>query len=101
MTNRIEEEGLSLIARIDDMGGMTEAIRSGFANQIIADSAWEQQQRLEEGTRRVVGLNAYVDDDRSVGGIELFRNDPGVRERQGGRLPGGEGGGGRGRRGGR
>jgi methylmalonyl-CoA mutase N-terminal domain/subunit len=86
LTTRIEAEALSLIERIDDMGGMTEAIRSGFANQIIADSAWEQQQRIEDGTRKVVGLNAYVDDDRSVGGIELFRSDPGVRDRQVERL---------------
>jgi methylmalonyl-CoA mutase N-terminal domain/subunit len=86
LTTRIEAEALSLIERIDDMGGMTEAIRSGFANQIIADSAWEQQQRIEDGTRKVVGLNAHVDDDRSVGGIELFRSDPGVRDRQAERL---------------
>jgi methylmalonyl-CoA mutase N-terminal domain/subunit len=86
LTARIEEEALSLIERIDHMGGMTEAIRSGFANQLIADSAWEQQQRIEDGTRRVIGLNAYTDDDRSVGGIELFRSDPGVRDRQVERL---------------
>jgi methylmalonyl-CoA mutase N-terminal domain/subunit len=88
LTTRIEDEARSLIERIDDMGGMTEAIRSGFANQIIADSAWEQQQRIEDGSRRVIGLNAYADDDRSVGGIELFRSDPGVRERQVERLAG-------------
>ncbi len=86
LTTRIEEDALSLVTRIDDMGGMAEAIRSGFANQIIADSAWEYQQQLEYGDRRVVGLNAYADDDRSVGGIELFRSDPGVHDRQVARL---------------
>src|SRR3954462_11861867 len=40
LTTRIEDEARSLIERIDEMGGMVEAIRSGYANQLIADSAW-------------------------------------------------------------
>jgi methylmalonyl-CoA mutase N-terminal domain/subunit len=81
-TSRIEEEAADLISRIDDMGGMIEAITSGFANQIIADSAWEQQQQIEELQRIVVGMNAFQDDDHTTGGIEIFRPDPGVLERQ-------------------
>jgi methylmalonyl-CoA mutase, N-terminal domain len=88
LTSRLEEEARSLISRIDDMGGMIEAITSGFANQIIADSAWEQQQRIEQGERVVVGVNRFADDDRSTGGIEIFRPDPGVHDRQLERLAG-------------
>jgi methylmalonyl-CoA mutase N-terminal domain/subunit len=86
LTTRIEEQALDLIERIDAMGGMIEAIGSGFANQIIADSAWEQQQELEEGRRVTVGVNAFADEDRSTGGIEIFRPDPGVQDRQLARL---------------
>jgi methylmalonyl-CoA mutase N-terminal domain/subunit len=86
LTTTIEEQALDLIERIDGMGGMIGAIESGFANQIIADSAWEQQQKIESGERAVVGVNAFADDDRSIGGIELFRPDPGVLERQLARL---------------
>jgi methylmalonyl-CoA mutase, N-terminal domain len=86
LTTTIEEQALDLIERIDAMGGMIGAVESGFANQIIADSAWEQQQKIESGERVVVGVNEYVDDDRSTGGIELFRPDPGVLDRQLARL---------------
>jgi methylmalonyl-CoA mutase N-terminal domain/subunit len=86
LTTAIEEQALDLIERIDAMGGMIEAITSGFASQIIADSAWEQQQAIEAGERKIVGLNAHVDDDRSIGGIELFKLDPGVLDRQLARL---------------
>ncbi len=86
LTTRIEEQALDLIERIDGMGGMIEAIQSGFANQIIADSAWEQQQAIEANERLIVGVNAFVDDDRSTGGIEIFRPDPGVLDRQLARL---------------
>ena len=86
LTSRIEEEAAELIARIDDMGGMIAAVESGYANQLIADSAWEQQLAFENGDRTTVGVNAFADEDRSTGGIELFRPDPGVAERQMRRL---------------
>ena len=37
------------------MGGMIAAIESGYANQLIADSAWEQQLAFEHGERTIVG----------------------------------------------
>jgi len=86
LTSRIEEEAAGLIARIDDMGGMIPAIETGYVNQLIADSAWEQQLALERDERTTVGVNAFTDDDRSTGGIELHQNDPGVAERQIARL---------------
>jgi len=86
LTSRIEEEAAGLIARIDDMGGMIAAVESGYANQLIADSAWEQQVAFERNERITVGVNEFADDDNSTGGIELFQNDPGVAERQLARL---------------
>ena len=86
LTSRIEEEAAELIARIDDMGGMIAAVETGYANQLIADSAWEQQLAFERDERVTVGVNAFADDDRSTGGLELFRNHPGVAERQMERL---------------
>ena len=68
------------------MGGMIPAIETGYVNQLIADSAWEQQLALERDERTTVGVNAFTDDDRSTGGIELHQNDPGVAERQIARL---------------
>jgi methylmalonyl-CoA mutase N-terminal domain/subunit len=86
LTSKIEEEAHDLIRRIDDMGGMIEAVTSGYANQIIADSAWEQQVAIEEGDRVIVGVNEFVDDDTSTAGIEMFRLDDGILERQLARL---------------
>ncbi len=86
MTSQIEEEASELIRRIDDMGGMIAAIENGYANQLIADSAWEQQVALERNQQITVGVNDFVDDDNSLAGIELFRLDPGVGERQRKRL---------------
>ncbi|MEZ5077095.1 MAG: methylmalonyl-CoA mutase family protein [Solirubrobacterales bacterium] len=86
LTSQIEEEASELIGRIDEMGGMIAAVENGYANQLIADSAWEHQLSLERGERTIVGVNDFIDDDRSTGGIELFKLDPGVGERQMKRL---------------
>jgi methylmalonyl-CoA mutase N-terminal domain/subunit len=82
LTKQIEDEAADLIERLDAMGGMVQAVISGYANQIIADSSWEQTVKIESGERTIVGVNDFVDDDFSVGGIELFKPDPGVLERQ-------------------
>jgi methylmalonyl-CoA mutase N-terminal domain/subunit len=86
LTSRIEEEAHDLIRQIDDQGGMVEAITSGYASQLIADSAWEQQLAIEQGDRVIVGVNQFVDDDRSTADIEMFKLDPGVQDRQLARL---------------
>ena len=85
LTSDLEDEAAELIERIEDMGGMIEAITSGYVNQLIADSAWDQQQALESGERIVVGVNAYVDEDAGSP-FELFQLDPEVLERQLARL---------------
>jgi methylmalonyl-CoA mutase N-terminal domain/subunit len=82
LTSDLESAATDLIARIDDAGGLVAAIESGFANQLIADSAWEQQMAVESGARTIVGVNALADDDRSTGGVPLFSLDPQARERQ-------------------
>src|SRR4051795_6646699 len=86
LTTQIEQEAAALIERLDAMGGMVQAVITGYANQLIADSAWEQQVKIESKERTIVGVNDFVDDDYSIGGIELFKNDPGVHERQVARL---------------
>lgn len=85
LTNQIEEDALALIHRIDDIGGMIEAVESGYAAQLIADSAWDQQVKLESRDSIVVGVNDYVDEHETQE-IEIDRPVPGVMERQMDRL---------------
>ncbi len=87
LTADIEEQASALIERIDDLGGLIEAIKSGWVHQVIADSSWEQQVALEQGDRVMVGVNAFADDEDSNGSpVELFQLDEGVLDRQLARL---------------
>jgi methylmalonyl-CoA mutase N-terminal domain/subunit len=85
LTNQIEQDALALIERIDGMGGMIEAVQSGYAVQLISDSAWEQQVKIESGDTVIVGVNDYVDENETQD-IEIDRPVPGVMERQMERL---------------
>ncbi|MEU9886066.1 methylmalonyl-CoA mutase family protein [Sphaerisporangium sp. NPDC051011] len=85
LTNQIEEDARALIERIDGMGGMIEAVQSGYAVQLIADSSWEQQIKIESNDSIIVGVNDYVDENETQN-IEIDRPVPGVMERQMKRL---------------
>ena len=59
MTDLIEKEALQYIERIDAMGGMTEAIDSGFVQTEIQKAAYKYEQEIEENERIIVGVNKY------------------------------------------
>jgi methylmalonyl-CoA mutase N-terminal domain/subunit len=86
LTTDIEDESHALIERIDSLGGLVEAIKSGYAAQLIANSSWEQQAAIESGERTVVGVNANVDETPDGPDVATFALDTGVLERQLARL---------------
>ena len=63
LTDRMEREAVEYIQRIDDMGGMIEAIAAGFPQKEIADAAYRYQRQLEDGSKTLVGVNRYVSDE--------------------------------------
>ena len=79
-TDRIEKEAKDYIARIDDMGGATEAIEQGFIQREIQDSAYRYQKAVEDGRRVVVGVNKFQVEEEPP--KDLLRVDPSVREEQ-------------------
>ncbi|WP_420000651.1 acyl-CoA mutase large subunit family protein [Streptomyces boninensis] len=85
LTSQIEQDATELIERIDGMGGMIQAVENGYAAQLIADSAWEQQVAVESNDAIVVGQNDFVDENETQD-LEIDRPIPGVMERQMERL---------------
>lgn len=83
LTNEIEKGAEELIARVDEMGGAVEAIERGWMKREIEESAYRIQKAVEDGSRRVVGLNAYVEPEEPV---EIYRADPEVAKRRAERL---------------
>src|SRR5215468_4752555 len=63
LTDRVEEEAMRYVERIDHMGGIVRAIEEGYPQREIAQSAYEFQRKVDAGERTVVGVNKYVTDD--------------------------------------
>ncbi|MGQ9459606.1 MAG: acyl-CoA mutase large subunit family protein [Candidatus Bathyarchaeaceae archaeon] len=80
LTNRIEEEAMEYIDRIDEMGGAASAIQKGFYQKEIADSAYRYQREIENKQRIVVGMNEFVTDAKAP--IKILRVTPEAERRQ-------------------
>ncbi|MCS7233202.1 MAG: methylmalonyl-CoA mutase family protein [Synergistetes bacterium] len=85
LTNKIEEEAKKLIDKIDELGGMIEAIEAGFIQKEIQDSAYRYQLEIERGERIIVGVNKFqIEEDLS--NLKLLKVDPSIAEKQVKRL---------------
>jgi methylmalonyl-CoA mutase N-terminal domain/subunit len=80
LTDEIEKRAVALISGIDDMGGMIKAIENGYPQREIGRAAYDYQRSLETGERKIVGVNAYTDNDASL--PPVFRVDPELERRQ-------------------
>ncbi|MFY9189527.1 MAG: methylmalonyl-CoA mutase family protein [bacterium] len=80
MTNRIEDEALDYIKRIDELGGAVAAIEQGFIQREIQESAYAYQKSVESGDRIVVGVNKFQVEDEKL--PELLKVKPEVEAQQ-------------------
>src|SRR6266403_248410 len=85
LTRDMEEGAFEYFRKIDDFGGMVEAVEKGFPQREIQESAYQYQKALERGDQTIVGVNKYAMKDES----EQFPTlviDEGVRRLQLNRL---------------
>ena len=59
LTDALEAEARLLLAEIDALGGAAKAVESGFYQRRIAEAAFRYQRDVENGTRKIVGVNCY------------------------------------------
>ncbi len=81
LTDRMEERAYEYFAKIDELGGMVEAVKQGFPQREIADAAFRYQRELESGERKLVGVNAYTEGNDGQG-IPILRIDPQLETKQ-------------------
>ena len=80
MTDRVEEEAMGYIQKIDDFGGMVEAVERGYPQREIAASAYRLQRQVESGEKTVVGVNKYEQDEQPD--IPTLRVDQSIQKEQ-------------------
>src|SRR6187455_2661633 len=80
LTNRIEAQAYEYFDRIEQLGGMVEAIKQNFPQREIADAAFCYQEEVERGERVVVGVNRYVLEDETP--LEILKIDAALEGKQ-------------------
>jgi methylmalonyl-CoA mutase N-terminal domain/subunit len=84
LTDEMERAAYEYFARIDELGGMVEAIRRNFPQREIADAAFTYQRELDERKRIVVGVNDFTQEDEEP--TPILRIDPALERKQVDRL---------------
>jgi methylmalonyl-CoA mutase N-terminal domain/subunit len=85
LTHETEAAVLRYLEEIDRRGGMVAAITEGYPQREIADAAYRYQREFDAGERRVVGINAYVDETEETS-VPVLAVPPGSFERHLARL---------------
>jgi methylmalonyl-CoA mutase, N-terminal domain len=84
LTDEMEAAAYDYFARVDELGGMVEAIRRNFPQREIADAAFRYQREVDERRRIVVGVNDFTAEGEPE--TPILRIDPGLERKQVDRL---------------
>ena len=80
LTDKIEQEAMAYIEKIDELGGAVVAIEKGYIQREIQESAYKWQMEVEAQQRIIVGVNKFQIEEKPVEG--LLRVDSSVGELQ-------------------
>ena len=80
LTDEMERRAYAYFERIDELGGMVEAVKQNFPQREIADASYALQQEIDAGRRIVVGVNAYTEGGEDE--TPILKIDPALERRQ-------------------
>jgi methylmalonyl-CoA mutase, N-terminal domain len=84
LTNQIEQNVVDYLDKIEAVGGMLHAIKSGYIQREIQNSAYEYQRAIETEDAIVVGVNQFQSNEESD--VKTLRVDPAIEQAQIDRL---------------
>ncbi|MGD9074586.1 MAG: methylmalonyl-CoA mutase family protein [Desulfobacteraceae bacterium] len=61
LTKEMEEKILEEMEKVEKMGGMVEAVASGYVQREVARQAYEFEKKLQQGKVTKVGVNKYTE----------------------------------------
>jgi methylmalonyl-CoA mutase N-terminal domain/subunit len=84
LTDDLEAKATAYIAKIDDLGGMVQAIAKGYPQKEIEDAAYRYQKEIESKARVVIGVNDFTVQGEPP--FDTMKVDPGLEASQVDRL---------------
>ncbi|MEY2796771.1 MAG: hypothetical protein RLZZ119_252, partial [Pseudomonadota bacterium] len=85
LTQEMADAAWEIILEVDQMGGMTKAVESGWAKLKIEAAAAQKQAKIDSGSDVIVGVNKYKLQEESLVDVLVIDNDM-VRNNQIARL---------------
>ncbi len=85
LTNKMIDGCFDYFDKIDNFGGMVEAIEAGFPQREIQESAYQYQKAVERNEQTIVGVNKYAM-ETELHRTDILQIDETVREHQLARL---------------
>ncbi|HRE74350.1 MAG TPA: methylmalonyl-CoA mutase [Flavobacteriales bacterium] len=64
LTNDLAQRAWELISEVEELGGMAKAIETGLPKLRIEEAAARRQARIDSGKDVIVGVNAYLSDEK-------------------------------------
>lgn len=80
LTNQLEKSVIEEMDRVERLGGSIQAIRGGYIQRQIRESAFKHQLEIEDGTSKIVGVNALAESQSYP--IKIHRIDSAAVRRQ-------------------
>jgi methylmalonyl-CoA mutase, N-terminal domain len=84
LTDRMEEAAYAEFRKIDQLGGMVEAIKQSYPQREIAEASFRLQEEIERGERVIVGVNRYQQEDERA--LQILRIPAELERKQIGRV---------------
>jgi methylmalonyl-CoA mutase N-terminal domain/subunit len=81
LTKKMEDGCFDYFEKIDNFGGMVEAIEAGFPQRDIQESAYQYQKAVESKEQTIVGVNKYAMESE-FSKIDILQIDENVRTHQ-------------------
>jgi methylmalonyl-CoA mutase N-terminal domain/subunit len=82
LTNQVEEKAREEMERIENSGGIIQAIAEGKIQRTLAEQAYQFEKELRSGEIPWIGVNRQVIDEEEEEEVEVHEMAPETRDRQ-------------------
>ena len=80
LTDKLENDALALMAKVEELGGMVCAIEKGFVQREVQNSAYKYQKDIEAQEEIIVGVNQFQ--TKEEGAHPIQKSDPAIESKK-------------------
>lgn len=82
LTHEVENGIYQYLGKIDEMGGMVNALKQGYVQREVAKSAYDYELDLEEGRKVTIGMNLQIDPEDEYEEHLCYQMDSKLQQKQ-------------------